>query len=86
MLPSYIQENLKFFDTSNYPTNHPCYSVKGKAMPGLFKDELGGKIIKKYIALCPKTYSIEYCEPNIDNALQYIKKAKGVQKHTVKIK
>ncbi|HYS61174.1 MAG TPA: hypothetical protein VEM27_11320, partial [Gemmatimonadales bacterium] len=80
----YIQENLKFFDTSNYPTNHPCYSVKGKAMPGLFKDELGGKIIKKYIALCPKTYSIEYSEPNIDNALQYIKKAKGVQKHTVK--
>ena len=31
--------------------------VKNKKMPGLFKDELGGKIIIEVVAIRPKTYA-----------------------------
>ena len=66
----------KWFDTSNYDKNdkRPLPIGKNKKVPGLFKDELGGKIITEFVALRPKTYS--YLDDNCKN----IKKLK-VQKN-----
>ena len=49
----------RWFDTSNYDENdkRPLPIGKNKKVPGLFKDELGGKIIKEVVALRPKTWS-----------------------------
>ena len=46
-----------WFDTSNYDKNdkRPLPIGKNKKVPGLFKDELGGKIITEVVALRPKT-------------------------------
>ena len=49
----------RWFDTSNYDENdkRPLSIGKNKKVPGLFKDELGGKIIKELCALRPKAYA-----------------------------
>ena len=49
----------RWFDTSNYDKNdkRPLPIGKNKKVPGLFKDELGGKIITEVVALRPKTYA-----------------------------
>ena len=46
-------------DTSNYDENdkRPLSIGKNKKVSGLFKDELGGRIIKEFCALRAKTYS-----------------------------
>ena len=48
----------KWFVTSNYDENdkRPLPSSKNKKVISLFKDELGGKIIKELVALTAKTY------------------------------
>ena len=48
------------FDTSNYNKNNkrpPLPIGKNKKVPGLFKDELGRKVITEVVALKPKTYA-----------------------------
>ena len=49
----------RWFDTSNYNENdkRPLPIGKNKKVPGLFKDELGGKIITEVVALRAKTYA-----------------------------
>ena len=48
----------RWFDTSNYDENdkRPLPIGKNKKVIGLFKDELGGKIMKEFFALRAKTY------------------------------
>ena len=48
----------KWFDTSNYDENNkrPLVIGKNKKVIGLFKDELGGKIVKEFVALRAKTW------------------------------
>ena len=48
----------RWFHTSNYDKNDkkPLPIAKNKKVPGLFKDELGGKIMTEVLALRPKTY------------------------------
>ena len=72
----------KWFDTSNYDKNDkiPLPIGKNKKVPGLFKDELGGKIITEFVALRPKTYS--YLDDNCNKH----KKAKGTKKCVIKQK
>ena len=72
----------KWFDTSNYDKNdkRPLPIGKNKKVPGLFKDELGGKIITEFVALRPKTYS--YLDDNCNEH----KKAKGTKKCVIKQK
>ena len=47
------------FDVSNYDNadKRPLLIGKSKNVPGLFKDELGGKIITEVAALRPKSYA-----------------------------
>ena len=35
-----IKQHLHFFDTSDYPIKHVCYSVDNKKKLGVMKDEL----------------------------------------------
>ena len=50
----------RWFDTSNYDENdkRPLPIGKNKRVAGLFKDELGGKIIAEVVVLRPKTWRI----------------------------
>ena len=49
----------RWFNTSNYDENdeRPLSIGKNKKVIGLFKDELGGKIITEFAALRAKTYA-----------------------------
>ena len=71
-----IAENVKeSFDTSNYIYDRPFPTAVNKKVIGLMKDELGGDIITKFVALRPKSYSY------IANDFNEIKKAKGTKKY-----
>ena len=45
------------FETSNYELYRPLPKRKNKKVIRLMKDELGGKIITKFVGLRAKTYS-----------------------------
>ena len=45
------------FDTSNYELDGPLPKGKNKRVIGLMKDELGEKIMRKFVGLGVKTYS-----------------------------
>ena len=49
----------RWFDTSNYDKNdkRPLRIGMNKKVIGLFKDELGGKIMKEFCVLRAKTYA-----------------------------
>ena len=66
------------FDTSNYEVNRPLPTGKNKKVIGLMKDELGRKIITKFVTLRPKTYSFLTDDGKED------KKAKGTKKCVIK--
>ena len=56
----YINNDIeRWFDTSNYDKNdkRPLQAGMNKKVIGMFKDELGGKIIKEFCALRAKTYA-----------------------------
>ena len=72
-----MRENMHLFDTSNYPKDHFLYSEKNKKVLGLFKDDVGGKIIKQFAGLRPKLYSL-LLEDGYNK-----KTAKGVKKATI---
>ena len=64
---------------SDYPKEHFLHSNQNKKIPGLMKDEMNGKIIKEFIGLRSKMYSIKLFEDETE-----IKKAKGIPKNVVK--
>ena len=68
----------KSFATSNYECNRPLPTGKNKKVIGLMKDELGGKIITKFVTLRPKTFSYLTDDGKED------KKAKGTKKCVIK--
>ena len=48
------------FDTSNFPKDHPSeIQGKNKNVPGMMKDEPGGKIIEGFVGLRVKLYSLK---------------------------
>ena len=69
----------KWFDTSNYPIDHPSgiYTDVNKMVIGMFKDEEGGKIITEFVGLRAKNYFYE-CEKKEH------KKCKGIKKSVTK--
>ena len=70
----------KWFDTSNYDENdkRPFPISKSKKVYGFFKDELGGKIMKEFVALRAKTYAYLTDEDGAQ------KKSKGKKKCVIK--
>ena len=70
----------RWFDTSNYDENdkRPLPIGKNKKVCGFFKDELGGKIMKEFVALRAKTYAYL-----MDDDSEH-KKAKGTKKCVIK--
>ena len=70
----------RWFDTSNYDKNdkRPLPMGMNKKVIGLFKDELGGKIMKEFCALRAKTYTYL-----MDDDTEH-KKAKGTKTCRIK--
>ena len=70
----------RWFDTSNYDKNdkRPLQIGMNKKVIGLFKDELGGKIMKEFCALRAKTYTYLMDDDSEK------KKAKGIKKCIMK--
>ena len=69
----------RLFDTSNYPEDHESGIKVGinKKVPGMFKDEAGGKQILEFVGLRAKLYS--YRMKDYEE-----KKCKGVKKAVVR--
>ena len=68
------------FDTSNYDKNNkrPILIGKNKKVPGLFKDNLGEKIVTKILALRAKAYTY------LDDDGNEHKKSKGTKRCSIK--
>ena len=75
-----IADDVKeMFDTSNFEKNHPSgIQGKNKKVPGMMKDEAGGKIIEEFVGLRAKLYSYKMFEGKEE------KKCKGIKKVVVK--
>lgn len=80
-----VQNNISMFDTSDYPWPN-AYNIerKNKKIPGLFKDELNGKIVTEFVGLRAKCYAIRSLDGKSYN--EKMKKAKGVKKCVLKRK
>ena len=72
----------KSYDTSNYDKKDkkPLPTGKNKKVPGLFEDELGGKIITEVVAIRPKAYAY------LDEGGNEHKRAKGTNRCVIKQK
>ena len=69
----------ELFDTSNFDKNHPSgIQGKNKKVPGMMKDEAGGKIIEEFVGLRSKLYSYKMFAGKEE------KKCKGIKKVVVK--
>ena len=57
-----MADDKKWYDTSNYPANHPLYSHENAKIPGYFKDETNGRPISEFVGLRSKMYSLEMAD------------------------
>ena len=84
----------RWFDISNCDENNkndkrPLPIGKNKNVPGIFKDELGGKIMTDVVALRPKTYAYlvdGYDDDNYEKNKVTNKRAKGTKMCIIKQK
>ena len=75
-----ISEDIKSkFDTSDYLPDHKSGILTGvnKKVIGMFKDEVAGKQITKFVGLRPKLYSFKVEDSTV-------KKCKGIKRNVVK--
>ena len=79
-LPPTSSLNIPRFDTRDYPPNHPSGIPSGfnKKVLGMFKDEVGGKVIEEFVGLRAKLYSYEMLDG------EEHKKCKRVKKSVIK--
>lgn len=73
-----IKRDSHLFDTSNYDDNNIYGIKKSDKLLGLMKDENGGQILTEFVGLRAKMYSTRV------NAVDAIKKAKGVKRYVLK--
>ena len=79
----------RWFDTSNYDDNdkRPLPMNKNKKVIGLFKDELGEKIMEEFYAIVAKRYAClinSYNNDDYDKKKIINKKVKGIKKCVMK--
>ena len=55
-----ISDMKEHYDLSNFPADHPMYSIKNKKVPGKMKIETGSETIHEFVGLKPKMYSLLY--------------------------
>ena len=70
-----MQKDKEYYDFSEYPKDHPLYSINNRAVVGRMKDEFNGKIISEFVGLRSKLYSL-----TIDGEKKEKKVAKGVKR------
>ena len=68
---------MDYFDTSDYPIDHPLHSTVNKKVIGKMKDETNGVPIEEFVGLRAKMYSIKCANDEK-------KTAKGIAKVVVK--
>ena len=74
-----LDPDLKtYFDTSEFSSDHMCYSLTNKKVLGKFKDECRSIPIKEFIGLRSKLYTFTTNENKIT------KKPKGIKKCVIK--
>ena len=73
-----IKANENFYDTSDYPKEHPLHSTVNKKVLGKMKDECAGTPISEVVCLRSKMYSVMKAKKSEK------RKAKGVKKNVVK--
>ena len=69
------KDSEKYFDLSDFPKDHKCYSEVNKKRLGYFKDETAGVPIAEFVGLRSKMYSILLADGSSKNT------AKGIQQH-----
>ena len=72
------EKDLYYYDTSDFPKDHPMHSQKNKKVLGKMKDECAGALISEVVCLRSKMYSI------LLESGKNIKKAKGTTKAVTK--
>ena len=71
-----MKQDLHYYDTSNYPPDHPLYSITNEKVLGKFKDELKGIRGLEFVGLRPKLYSLLVdCDSKPKMAVKGIKKS-----------
>ena len=69
-----LQKMLKLDHTSNYELDRTVSKGKNRKVTGLIKDELGGKIMTKFVELRAKTYSYLIDDVSEDKKAKITKK------------
>jgi hypothetical protein len=81
-----MKEDGHRFDMSVYDNTHPVWAKFhnpiNKKRPGFFKDEYANHVIKRFVVIKPKMYSLEY-EEGRGEGLKSECKAKGVSKVSI---
>ena len=72
-----MKQDMKQYDTSDYPKEHMLYDTSNKKVIGKFKDEANSKIITEFIGLRAKMYAFK-------EGAKETKKGKGIKKNVVK--
>lgn len=75
-----LQSKCACFDFSNYSPSHILFDKQYKRVPGLFKDECKGQILKSFVGLRSKMYCLKVED------IPEMKVAKGVKKNIIKNK
>lgn len=57
-------QDLEYFDTSEYPSEHFLHSERNKKVLAKMKDETHGVPIEEFIGLRPKMHSVLFTEEN----------------------
>ena len=77
-----MYEDRNLYDFSDYPKNHPNYSLNNKKVYGIYKDGLNAKIITEFTVDKPKMYNYEY----FDNYLDMLKNCEPDEYKLIKFK
>ena len=65
-----MAEHANDYDFSEYPSDHPLFSIKNKKVISKFKDELNSLTMGAFASVLPKCYSILYLGEVKDNQIQ----------------